>query len=219
MTPSRVLRAALWLLDHLALGPHAEALAGDLHEELEAGCSALWLWRQVIAAILFGLWNRTGSYLLPLLFSVLWTPLYTGWRFFGADRLTHVDPARYATLAWPFSSCMEIVNGVIPAVTFIWLGLMLYIFLRSDRAHRTSPFHITLGLSVSLSTLLLATLGLMHQLTGTGLDLRFVTQDDFYLTLHLFAVSIPLALSLFTAILLSFPRTPRSPVYRKKLAR
>ncbi len=216
---NRAVSLLLWLLDHLALGPHAESLAGDLEEELTNGRSATWFFYQALGAIILGLWNRIHNRLLALAFASAWSTLYTLWQFFSNGRLTPIDTTRFATLNWPYSSSVEIVTGILPAVTFIWLGLLLYILVRSDRDHRATPFHITLGLSVSLSVLLTATMGLMHHLSDTGLDLRLVTHRDFYLTLHLFAVSIPLALSLLTAILLSFPHTPRSSAYRTKLAR
>jgi hypothetical protein len=216
---NRAVSLLLWLLDHLALGPHAESLAGDLEEELTSGRSVIWFFYQALGAIALGLWNRIHDRLLALAFASGWSALYTLWQFFSTGRLTPIDITRYAALNWPYSSSMEIVTGVLPAVTFIWLGLLFYILVRSDRDHRATPFHITLGLSVSLSVLLTATMGLMHHLSDTGLDLRLITRSDFYLTLHLFAISIPLALSLFTAILLSFPHTPRSSAYRTKLAR
>ena len=47
---ARALRLALALLDRFA--PGNEPLAGDLLEESERGRSSLWLWRQVLAAII-----------------------------------------------------------------------------------------------------------------------------------------------------------------------
>jgi hypothetical protein len=42
---------ATWLLEHLATGYHAQALAGDLIEQYARGRSRLWYWREVIIAI------------------------------------------------------------------------------------------------------------------------------------------------------------------------
>ena len=51
MTASRPPRLALYVLR--TLGVDDESLAGDIVEEFGAGRSRLWLWRQVLGAILF----------------------------------------------------------------------------------------------------------------------------------------------------------------------
>jgi hypothetical protein len=49
---SRVSRLALWLLGHLA--HRNEPLAGDLVEQFRVGRSVLWLWSQLLLAIVMG---------------------------------------------------------------------------------------------------------------------------------------------------------------------
>ena len=45
---------AEWLLSHVVAGDTSEPLAGDLVEEHHRGRSSLWLWTQVLAAIVIG---------------------------------------------------------------------------------------------------------------------------------------------------------------------
>ena len=55
MSGSQPPRLASWLLHHFASSPRPESLAGDLIERYRQGHSAMWYWRQVLAAILAGL--------------------------------------------------------------------------------------------------------------------------------------------------------------------
>jgi hypothetical protein len=57
MTPNHPPRLALWLLERF--GPHNEPLSGDLVEGFELTGSRLWFWRQVLAAVLFGRFDRS----------------------------------------------------------------------------------------------------------------------------------------------------------------
>jgi hypothetical protein len=42
---------ATWLLKRFVTGPHAEAIVGDLLERFNQDGSVLWLWQQVLSAI------------------------------------------------------------------------------------------------------------------------------------------------------------------------
>lgn len=42
---------AVWLISRFAPARHREALLGDLSEQLAAGRSSLWYWRQTFAAV------------------------------------------------------------------------------------------------------------------------------------------------------------------------
>jgi hypothetical protein len=209
MKPIKLVALASWMLEHLTFGPRNEALSGDLLEELRYGRSGRWYWHQVLTAIGIGLWKKTRECAVPLVFAAGWSTLYPLWKFVGRDWLTQVAPDRWATLEWPYSSSLQIVNGVIPAVTFVWLGLLVYLISRARAASGLSPFRLVQSLSTSLSVLLVATIWLLHHLSHPGLDLHYVTRDDFYSSVHFFTIGIPLTLSLLVAILSALPRIPQ----------
>lgn len=49
---------ATWLLKRLVTGPHAEAIVGDLLERFNQDASVVWLWRQVLLAIVVGMFQH-----------------------------------------------------------------------------------------------------------------------------------------------------------------
>ncbi len=69
---------ARWMLAHLMPGEANDALAGDLQEELCAGRSAAWCWRQVLGAIAIRYVRELRVHRTTLLFAIPWrilTPL------------------------------------------------------------------------------------------------------------------------------------------------
>jgi len=52
---------AVWLLDAFKVTENNPALAGDLTEEFSRGLSSAWLWRQVLAAIVFAIGKEIYS--------------------------------------------------------------------------------------------------------------------------------------------------------------
>ncbi len=105
---SRVSLLAFWLLGHLA--HRNEPLAGDLAEQFRMGRSALWLWSQLLLAIVMGSFRQRS---VPV-----------------ALNLTPIDPIVAEWLMWrklpprrvSLSSPVEGVGG---------LGLMMLGFLLS----------------------------------------------------------------------------------------
>jgi hypothetical protein len=73
MKPTNPPAVATWMLVHRTLGAGSEALVGDLLEEFRVGRSAGWYWRQVLAAIVIGLFQEIRAQWLIVLFAVLWT--------------------------------------------------------------------------------------------------------------------------------------------------
>ena len=193
-----------WILEHFTFGSHNEALAGDLLEELHSGRSVSWYWRQVFAAIAIRVCEALRASAVPLIFSVAWTMLYPAWRSIASDRLIHAIPDTSSLLAWPCSALAQIGYGVVPGVMFVWLGFTVYLLLRRER----TGYGLIRGFSQSLTALLVATIILVLYLKDPKADLEYVTRDDFYLTFHLWNVSIPLVLSLLAA-LFALPRTAR----------
>src|SRR5262245_4109546 len=53
-----------WVLNHFGSSPNNDAIIGDLNEKYQAEQSHFWYWRQVIVAILAGLWNEVTTHKL-----------------------------------------------------------------------------------------------------------------------------------------------------------
>src|SRR5213076_2092434 len=66
-------RLAIWLLLHFGLRTNRVELAGDLVEQIEAGRSEGWLWREVVYAVTIGFVVRLRERWLELCFAVLGT--------------------------------------------------------------------------------------------------------------------------------------------------
>ena len=215
MRSGTMVALAIWCLEHLTFGCDQEALCGDLLEELQSGRSLSWFWREVLMAIGIGAYEGAKPYMLPLVFSAGWSALYPAWRFVAASRYSAAIPAH--RLAWPYSSFRELAQGVAPAVTFVWLGFLVFLLLRKETISQLSSFRLFQGLSASLDVLFLATLGLLAYLRHPAVELHYVTRDDFYTLLHLSVVSIPLAASIFVAIWFVLPRDQPQPRRRRPL--
>ncbi len=115
MRTTKSVAFASWMLVHLPLGSHNEALAGDLLEAFHSGRSAMWYRRQVLAAIAIGAIDATHASAVILAFSATWTMLYPAWRLIVSDVMGHSLPDRWLLLAWPYSSLAQIGYGVVPA--------------------------------------------------------------------------------------------------------
>jgi hypothetical protein len=202
MKPTLSVAIATWMLDHLTLGARNESLSGDLLEELHAGRSTAWYWRQTLSAIAATLSTKFRDYLVPLLFSAGWSLLYpTLW-----PAIVHSAPAqnltnRFTPSDLPFSTGLGFVAGISPAALFIALGFVVY--LVSHKHTRTSTVRLLASLSISLNVLFVTIIG--EHLRHFGVDLRNVSHENF--NAHLVALCIPLALGLYAALLCAFPAT------------
>jgi non-heme chloroperoxidase len=209
MKPSMLVTLATWTVEHLAFGLKSEALSGDLLEELHFGRSAGWYCRQVCCAIAAGALSRLRDCALPLIFCAGWSSLYHGWSLLGQAALSHASKGGRPALAWPYSALFPLGYGMVPAVAFVWLGFFIYLLSRPAMFQELTIARILCGLSASLNVLLICTVVLLHRFKHSRLGLDSITRRDFYSAFHLFAISIPLALSLLAALLLTIPRTPR----------
>lgn len=216
MRSGKMVAFAIWCLKHLTFGCDQEALCGDLLEELQAGRSDSWFWREVLTAIGIRAYQAAKPYVLPLVFSAGWSALYPAWRLLAASRYSAIAPD--PSVAWPYSSFQALAQGIAPAVTFVWLGFLVFLLLHRETISQLSSFRLFQGLSASLNVLFLATLGLLVYLGNPSLELGYLTRDDFYTLFHLSVISIPLAASIFAAIWFVLPRTQRTP-RRRRLSR
>lgn len=200
---------ATWMLEHLTFGRDHESLSGDLLEELSAGRSAGWYLRQVSMAIGVEVCESIREYIAPLIFSAGWSTLYPLWQFMGRNRFIHPD--QWVKLGWPYSTMLYLAEGILPAITFVWLGLLVYllVLLQLRRVAELSSFRILMGLSTSLSVLLSATMGLAYHLKSPVINVQYVATEDFYSLFHISSINISLTFSLLAAILSLLPHTPR----------
>lgn len=193
---------ASWLLEHIAPMPHSNALAGDLSEELSSGRSLRWYWRQVSIAIATSIFLYCRARALPLAFSACWSTLYPLWQtFIWKAHLIQSIFTRWSALDLPYSAPSTIAQGILPAFSFVLLGLLIYLPLRSARTHIPSALRLIGSLSLSLNVLLLTIVifrgplrelfSPFHLLTAFGLSPYYA----------------PVVLSLLTAILTALPST------------
>jgi len=215
MKPNLAVTLAAWMLEHLTFGRDCESLSGDLLEELVAGRSTGWYLRQVTISIVIGACEAVREYIAPLVFSAAWSTLYPLWQFMGRNRFIHPD--HWVTLGWPYSTMLYLAGGILPAVTFVWFGLLVYLLLllRLRRVAELSSFRILLGLSTSLNVLLSATLGLFYYLKNPAINLQAVAPEGFYSLFHISSINVPLTFSLLAAILSLLPHAPRIARRRK----
>jgi len=210
MKPTGSVTLATWMLEHLTFGPHREALAGDLLEEFRRGRSASWYRREVASAIGIGVLTKFRHYGPHLIFSFAWSMLYPlWWLCIIKAPLTHTMLVLWTTTDWPLSTSLGVVGQIIPAIAFIWLGLFIYLTLRTERTHKPSALRLLASLSISLNVLLIATMGLWSHISPTGVHLSYIARENFSFHSHLIAISLPLALSLFSAISSALSPTQR----------
>jgi hypothetical protein len=128
---------AAWLLEHLAMGPRNESLAGDLLEEFSSGRTDGWYWRQTLSAIAIvssqALLNRG-----PIVaFAFLWSTLVPAW-IQGLDNLErHLQfHQRLQQLNWPWPVAFDWGMLLAANLIFIWSGIALYHLSRFATARR-----------------------------------------------------------------------------------
>src|SRR5258708_38884252 len=104
MRAGRGVALMTWVLEHLRAGIDGRALAGDLLEELEAGRSASWYWRQAAYAVAANAMAASRAYAMPLIFSVGWSLLYPAWLAIGRGGLTRAIVGYASFFEWPYSA-------------------------------------------------------------------------------------------------------------------
>ena len=112
-------------------------------------------------------------------------------------------------MAWPYSSFLGLANAFMPALIFLWLGLLLYTVLRWQTGRELNWFRMLLSLSTSVSVLLLSTMCLLLYLKQPAIEVSSIGHDDFFSSFPMSAVSVPLMLSLLAATLSAVPPRAR----------
>lgn len=209
MKPTGSAALATWMLKHLTFGGN-EALVGDLLEESLGGRSQRWYWRQVLCAIGIGAFGRSRKYALALVFSAAWSMLYPAWwlsilRIWSSQTLFE----RWTTIDWPYSTALHGIDQIIPAAAFVWLGFFVFLTLRTGMAHELSRLRLFASLSISFNVLLITTIGLWMHWKASAIGLSYVARQNFYSDSHFLAISIPLTLSLLSAISFALSGTQR----------
>jgi hypothetical protein len=206
MKPMPSVALATWMLEHVTFGSPNESLSGDLLEEFQSGHTAGWYWRQTLTAIAITLSSKSRAYVLPLVFSAGWSILYPAmWLSITKSRLTQNLLGRMAAHDWPYSTGLHFVSAAIPAAVFVWIGFFVYLTSRNQVGRQLSTLRLLGSLSISLNVLFVAIIG--QHLRNSGVDLRNVSREN--LNSHLVALSIPLALSLFSALVCALPPVRR----------
>ena len=206
MKPMPSVALATWMLEHVTFGSPNESLSGDLLEEFQSGRTAGWYWRQALAAIAITLSSKSRAYVLPLVFSAGWSVLYPAmWLSITKSQLTQNLLGRMAAHDWPYSSGLHFVGAAFPAIMFVWIGFFLYLASCNQLARQLSTLRILGSLSISLNVLFVATIG--QHLRNSDIDVRNVSRENF--NSHLIALSVPLALSLFSALVCALPSVRR----------
>jgi len=206
MKPIPSVALATWMLEHVTFGSPNESLSGDLLEEFQSGRTAGWYWRQALTAIVITLSSKSRAYVLPLVFSAGWSILYPAmWLSITKSRLIQDLLGRMAAHDWPYSTGLHFVSATIPAAMFVWIGFSLYLASCNQLARQLSTLRILGSLSISLNVLFVATMG--QHLRNSDIDVRNVSRENF--NSHLIALSVPLALSLFSALVCALPPVRR----------
>ena len=203
MRLSKHILLARCLLEHLHIGPYAESLAGDLEENLRAGRSARWYWRQVLSAIGMDALTLLRAYAVPVVFSAGWSTLYPAWMVAGRGGRMQAMLERSTS----YSTSLDLASGIIPALVFLWLGFFLYQIYASLRARGRGSFDGS-GAGSPVGWLQCAAAsdsGFAARCPPLILDLRFTRLEDFYASAHVAAIHTHLALSLFASILCARP--------------
>jgi hypothetical protein len=196
-------------MEHLRFGPKNEALYGDLLEELQLGRSAAWYWRQAGSAIAAGVVRQLRDCALPMVFCAGWSSLYPGWKLLSKAAFASWMPGNGTAPEWPCSAFLPLSYGMVPAVTFVWFGFLIYLLSRPEALHAVTGQRLVRGLSASLNVVLVSTMVLLRHFRQSRIDLNSLMRDDFYSAFHFFWISIPIALSLLAALVCGGPRTPR----------
>jgi hypothetical protein len=154
MKTPRFPAAAVWLLDAFRATENNPALTGDLAEEFSHGRSSAWLWRQVLAAIVFALGKEIYSNKLLTIRAVV------------------VGEAAVWLSSWALVRVLlSLVFRLFPHSWFSWIGWILF------------PIPLgSIGASIGAAMFAGWIVGRLHREHRTTLVLLFATLQVFLMT-------------------------------------
>ena len=140
---------------------------------------------------------------MPLLFSASWSALY---REYARPQSEVLHSAWNGTLD---RSVLEpgghVILQIIPVVTFLWLGLLVFVSVRGDVIRTLRFSTVTFALSASNAAVLL--LVMLWPKNSSETLVPLLMQQTFYVG----RVNLPVAVSLLIAILCVLPRYSEAP--------
>jgi hypothetical protein len=115
-----------WMLEHLVPAGRNEALEGDLLEELEAGRSSSWYWRQVLRIITITWRVEILDHRIALVFATLWSMLAPTWLALVYTKDFRGLVATAQQLDWPWSAICPVCLWLSMLLAFLWTGVLLF---------------------------------------------------------------------------------------------
>jgi hypothetical protein len=139
MSATRAPKLAAWMLEHLVPGGRNEALEGDLLEELCAGRSLGWYWRQVFGSVAAAWQWEISNHRSALVFAAVWSMLAPIWMAVVHTRGFVEMAAGARRLAWPWSVVCPVGLWMSLLMAFLWTGLLLFSWWARLSSRRFNP--------------------------------------------------------------------------------
>jgi hypothetical protein len=144
---------AAWLLQHCLARKDNEALAGDLLEELRAGRSATWYWRQVVSAIAIESQAKIVDLCLATLYAALWSMMVPTWLLIVSNFEGHFNlDQRFLRMEWPWSVVCDLGFLLSANLLFVWSGIALYLFPHAPKKFKARS--LSQGMFASIPVIL-----------------------------------------------------------------
>jgi hypothetical protein len=199
----------VWLLERVGIGRDGEGLVGDLLEEMEAGRSGTWFWREVLTALAAGTVDRFGQVGIAAVFSAVWSVGYPVWAMWGPSRYAMEAMRSAEGMVWPLSSVVGLVEAFGPVMVYVWLGPMVFLLMRRELVRSVPVSAVVNGMSWSFGWLLVETIAMPKPVVCEGLGC--VARPDFYSVVHVSTINVPIALSVLMAIVCMLAAVLRPP--------
>jgi hypothetical protein len=128
MTASRPPAIATWLLYHLVLGSHNEAVTGDLLEEFKSRQSVAWYWRQAIWAIFLSFLTELRNQRLMVGYAAVWTfAVSVVWKHIKMSPQLESVLGWGVSHPWPESIIYVMAIYNLTLAGLLWIGFGLYV--------------------------------------------------------------------------------------------